>query len=246
MKTLHFLLMLVLSVALIACNNKEEEILTIDPDTWDYPIRPDTEEWNALDHSQRRDTLQIPKSILKRMSTPVLAKVCMDYPLVYHCGSYDNDRYGIELTINSFNGFGELIKREGGTQELVKIYRDYPTPIPIAGEHDYYANIYLSYFDLLLTDPRFIEQLNEGELTTLKEMVKDKYIERLRCYTECPFFPYMMYDLFLGAVITDRQSSVTLSKEEKEELQYFIRRHDPGMVHYDNYLPKLSKIIFEI
>ncbi len=51
--------------------------------SWDYPIKPGTEAWQALStHEDMLKACQIPAEILKTVSTEELIELCLAYPLL--------------------------------------------------------------------------------------------------------------------------------------------------------------------
>ena len=90
---------------------------------WDYPVKPGTEEWEALQTGQAMvDVCQIPENILSCLSTENLLKVCLQYPLrldIYAANCLDD---GINSLFKRFNGVEELLERTDGVKELLKYY----------------------------------------------------------------------------------------------------------------------------
>ena len=71
MKKIILLLLLTISIVTLAQ----------EPATWDYPIKPGSEEWlNIKDYSKRLELLNIPQDELTNISTNELVKICVDYP----------------------------------------------------------------------------------------------------------------------------------------------------------------------
>ena len=66
----------------------------------------------------------IPKDMLKNMSTRNLAITCSNYPYNAIFGAYNDAYKGFLGTISDFNGYAELMKRNGGLQATLDLYAE--------------------------------------------------------------------------------------------------------------------------
>ncbi len=66
----------------------------------------------------------IPKDVLKAMSTPNLAITCSNYPYNATFSAYNDEYKGFLGTIPHFNGYAELMKRKGGLQATLDLYAE--------------------------------------------------------------------------------------------------------------------------
>ena len=66
----------------------------------------------------------IPKDLLKAMSTPNLAITCSNYPYNATFSAYNDEYKGFLGTIPHFNGYAELMKRKGGLQATLDLYAE--------------------------------------------------------------------------------------------------------------------------
>ncbi|MDR1357159.1 MAG: hypothetical protein LBJ58_05765, partial [Tannerellaceae bacterium] len=107
---------------------------------WDYPVKPGYREWAAFTTGQQMiDACQIPNKVLKALTTGDLAEICLNYPLRLDYKAYSDDRFGVSIIIENFNGFKELTNRKDGMVELMKIYKNFPiaTTLPLPVSRDY-------------------------------------------------------------------------------------------------------------
>ena len=59
--------------------------------SWDYPVKPGTEERKALfTHKKMIEACQIPFDVLKSLTTKELINLCINYPLQFEFVAYDN------------------------------------------------------------------------------------------------------------------------------------------------------------
>lgn len=140
---------------------------------YEYPIKPGSEQWSTFTTGQQMlEACQIPQKTLSMLSTKALAETCLNYPLFFEYTALNDEREGIKIVIENFNGLRELSKRIDGTLELIKIYKNIPIlskiPTPTSKEYDFPYK--LPYIELLLSDDNFISQLNSKEIAELKKM----------------------------------------------------------------------------
>ena len=64
----------------------------------------------------------VPKDLLKKMSTPNLAWTCFRHPYNNDWSAFNNAYGGILSVITRFNGYEELMKRKGGAEAAIDIY----------------------------------------------------------------------------------------------------------------------------
>ena len=87
--------------------------------SWDYPIKPGTEAWQALStHEDMLKACQIPAEILKTVSTEELIELCLAYPLLGDIFAYNGIQEGISKVSARFNGLQELFKRKDNASLL--------------------------------------------------------------------------------------------------------------------------------
>ena len=85
---------------------------------WDYPIRPGSDEWNALDISDAIAKLEVPKDIVDAMTTEALFETVINYPLIDNIFGYDTVHFGITATRGSFYALDAFLNREDAEKIL--------------------------------------------------------------------------------------------------------------------------------
>lgn len=81
--------------------------------TWDYPVKPGSEEWlNISNYLKRLEQLNIPSNVLSEISTYQLVKTCLNYPQIELVFTRSNLIEGISYVSVHFNGFKELLKKK--------------------------------------------------------------------------------------------------------------------------------------
>lgn len=123
-------------IYVFGCNEEEEgfdySLCTIEwpADTYDYPVKPGTEEWGLLSSSREMDSvLQLPDGVIHNISTEGLLQTCMNYPRMadIYFNEYLNFQHSFEIITDHFNGLQELFDRSHAGIISYEYYRQlYP------------------------------------------------------------------------------------------------------------------------
>lgn len=139
--------------------------------TWNYPVRPGTEEWKQLSSfSERLNAFNIPDSILSTIATENLVKTCLDYPWWILITSRDNNQAGYDYLKSVFNGFRELENRKDAGKELLKVYEKMDAKKRLELKTSIEKGIFSFQFvfiEVLLSQPTILNSLSKQDLTQL-------------------------------------------------------------------------------
>lgn len=123
------------SISDLVNSDKEQEASTLaeswisDSQEFDYPVKPESEEWKVLDtHEKMVEVCTIPDEVIQQMSTYELLEVVMDYPLLSDLYFYNTYEQGLYALVSEFNGLRELLKRSDGISEILEYYENYKIP----------------------------------------------------------------------------------------------------------------------
>jgi len=93
-------------------------------DVYEFPIKPDTEEWWQFETVEKRvEVLQIPDEVLVKMSTEGLLETCLEYPFLLSILHGDNCQHGFDGLMKQFNGFRELFRHDNLANVLLERYK---------------------------------------------------------------------------------------------------------------------------
>ena len=146
---------------------------------WDYPVKPDMPEWAELKSLNEKVTAcQIPDSILSRLSTECLTKVCLQYPLLYDIFAFSSYPAGFDRIFYEFNGIRELFEKEKASVELLKHYNGKILDMSIL-DNPTTPNLEKGYFIMSIS---VLEVLLYGYSQKV-DAARETYIEILRCLT---------------------------------------------------------------
>ncbi len=208
---------------------------------WDYPVKPGTKEWASFEtNEQMLNACQIPLDILNTMSTKELVTACLNYPLFNNYVAFDDEREGVKVTIQNFNGLQELSRRKDGFIELIKAYTNYPILSQVQKDinsKDYHAPYKLSFLELVLSDPTFLSQINNDELEKLRKIAVNKYADKLQNPDVYSLF-CIKKSMLLTAVIMNKQNKT----EKKDVINTFIKTYNNLE---SNTLTEMSKTMLE-
>lgn len=189
-KALSFIVFLLLA---IACQKNEVE-LTVSSELKSYQeetksisfcdsmyIIKDTLSWRKLSGDEKLKACQLTDLTLDTISTSDLVKTCFNYPLYFEFSLTNDEEKSISYMIDSYNGLTELSKRSDGAKELMELYSE----IPVMSENNKYNSdepgmpFRLRYLELLLTNSKFMRQLDEAGKESLITLFEKKRKEKL-------------------------------------------------------------------
>jgi len=212
---------------------------------WDYPIKPGTSEWAALEtNEQMTNACQIPLEILSTITTKELVEISLNYPQFNNYIAFNDEREGVNNIIKRFNGLQELSQRTDCINELIIAYENYPIITQIQTEpnsESYHTPYKLPFLELVLSDNLFLSQLNSEDLETIRKIAINKYALKLENHEVYSFFN-IKTTMLLAAIIIDKQNNTTNSQEERYIIKSFIK--DYNLLQPD-LLTKVSKIIIK-
>jgi hypothetical protein len=97
--------------------------LLLGQSTYEYPIKPGTEEWKQLkNHKEKVEVCQIPENIIHSLTTEELLDVCLYYPLIGDIMAFNNIQDGFDAFKSNFNGANELLHRNEFPSILLERY----------------------------------------------------------------------------------------------------------------------------
>ena len=232
---LFFLLIVLFSIPLIVHGQQNT--------LWDYPIKPGMEEWATLrTKKQMIDACQIPLEILNNSNTKDLVTICLNYPMFNDYLIFNNERKGICVMIQRFNGLMELSQRENKIPELIQAYSNFPILTQLQKDptsKEYHLPYKLPFLELVLCDTLFLNKMNNDELEELRVIALNKYVSELQNPDVYSLFNIKKTMLLIASVII-RQNNATILPEQQDTLKTFIESYNYCS---HNLLIEVSKII---
>lgn len=149
---------------------------------WDYPIRPDTEEWKVLkNHAEKLSVCQVPDSVLNQIATNDLIDLCLSFPMLGDIMAFNSAQDGIDAFVQNFNGIRELYKRNDFAKYLIKKYEQIdPSKFDkdMARHKKGEFSFQLMVIELLLGQEELISQLSLNEKKELIKLFTEKKIKK--------------------------------------------------------------------
>jgi len=136
-------------------------------DAYEFPVKPGTPEWAALEsHDQMLQACQVPENLLRRMSTKGLVETVLNYPLYGDMLAYLDLQEGFDNVAANFNGLSELLKRSDAGTALLERYRSM-NPLAIdkgwTSEERGQYDARFTYIEILLAQEAILNKLTETE-----------------------------------------------------------------------------------
>jgi len=150
--------------------------------TWDYPVKPGTEEWDQLKtEDERIAAVQIPENILTELSSDEVIKLCVSFPLFGYFTAFNSSQEGFRIMLSRFNVFQHLLAKKNIGNGLLAIYKD-------AGMSGFeklpYSNkfwtIKLDFIELVISQEEVILSLTPADRMDLVLEAKKKFSEKLK------------------------------------------------------------------
>ena len=151
--------------------------------SFEFSIKPGTNEWKNLHtEKERAEVLQIPDSILDKLTTEELILACLNYPAFFHFAAFNDIQTGIFALITRFNGLQELTKRQDAGSELLSIYSN----MSLEGYNDEtlqleesYWPLRIMYLELLLAQEPILGRMPVNKQMELLFVSRDKLTMKL-------------------------------------------------------------------
>ena len=243
-KKLHFLFVfVVLSPIFILSQNSSS-------DAYEFPIKPGTEEWKNLhSYGEKLDALQIPDSILSKISTKGLIITCLNYPALGNMLAYNNMMDGFERVVSSFNGFQELLTRDDLEDTLIDYYEAmYPDKFDetYKDRKKYEGIFHYVGIEMLLSNYNILNSITEEKRIHLIRIT----IEKLKIKKENPENFGNLTKLSACIVIARTMSTLNIPAfndkvQQNEELNKLIISGRPTDVQFlDELVLEVEKLIY--
>lgn len=175
-------------ISFFACKHDADEspcYIARSNDTYEYPIKPGTNEWSVLSSSEKILACQIPDSTLKNISTEGLIESVLFNPLfgeIYL--SNVHTQAGFNNFFKNFNGIRELFQRNDVVDKMLYRYQqmnpacshnNWPSLVG-AGSNNNYA---FSFIEIIIAQYPIITQIvNRGDAKVfLQEVIRKNEVK---------------------------------------------------------------------
>lgn len=196
--------------------------------TWDYPIKPGSEEWKAFENTyQKIESCQIPYEVLKSISTANLIQLCLKYPLFPDLFFSNYLQSSFNRMIEQFNGFKELVKREDAGIILLELYKKMePTGIDNSWEPQrkgFYTFDFVK-IELLLANDDILVNMTPTALEDLSLRSKYVYKGKEKIISEYGYnFGLASTALVLGKIANKKAKLDYKSDYDKKKIELFLK-----------------------
>lgn len=187
---------------------------------YDFPVWPGTKAW--ANHQSPLEATDIPREVLKKMSTDDLLATIMDYPLRFNFIVY-NDQPTAFKNLLKISLFQEFFSRQDATVKIIDFYESLDPEAPksdwgLVKIGDYCTTF--SYLEMLLLSPELFDKLtHEQDIILLQQMLSKA--AKMDLHPE--FYGNMngvftTHQAFLAGKILLRENAVNLFKNPETKM----------------------------
>lgn len=150
---------------------------------WDFPIKPGSEQWvNLKNVTERIQVCQIPDSVVSLLTNKQLIDLVINHPFFLSYGLSNSPIEGFKGSVYSFNGYKELINRDGSSQEIIQYYNslDFSQINKFASELEKGRySLKIHGIEMIMTDDRFISKLTDKQKEAFLKIIDSKYNQKM-------------------------------------------------------------------
>ena len=177
-----YFLIFTLTVSCSVEEVQQDDCIPFDiPDTFEYPIRPGSEEWSRLGSlAEKVQVCQIPEQTLESISTEGLLETLLNYPLILDYGAFNDMQMGFERIISENNGFKEFYSRE----DLFSVISDRYELMYLTCDEDIYppfvigkaapTGIAFQTYELFIFQDEFLHNCDHDEISEIFGLIYEK------------------------------------------------------------------------
>jgi hypothetical protein len=168
-----------LLIALFSCSegNLTDCVPNSFPDTYDYPVKPGSQEWINLESREKRaQANMIPQEILETISTGGLFESLISYPFIIDYRASEKYQVGFEQLKSENIGFTELYNRD----DLFQIIYDWYESLSLECKEWVYhpsnapIEIELDITEMFIFQNEFLDNLNNYQIIEIFKLIFNK------------------------------------------------------------------------
>ncbi len=200
-------------------------------DSWKYPTRPGTKEWEKLKSKEEViQAQQIPENILKKMTTEQVFKAWLDLPGRVEILAFNTLQKGFDVTRSRYNVVDELLSRKNAGNIILDYYY-LLSPLKLSSKENVISKgrfiTNFAFVELLLAQPEILDVLSQDQRRSLFYKNKGN-LERKNSFSrkEKDFF-WLNSGLVLAGRIIEKENSMLAEKVQlKQKLSKALKRAD--------------------
>jgi len=149
--------------------------------TWDYPVKPEAEEWKNMDYIDKLRKSQPLKEIVDDMTTNVLFENCLKYPFNKEILLFNNPNDRFRILFDNSIVWTEFIKRKDAFIVLRKYYTQNSLDdiAKIKDENTRNNERFNLYFlEKVISETSFVDNLSASEKKDMMKNLLDMHISK--------------------------------------------------------------------
>ena len=221
--------LLIMLLSLVSVCSYSQKVSTTD---FTYPLIPGDGKWEKMNSVEERiAALQIPESILSKISTERLLEICLDYPYLLDVLFYEDFQKGIEALKNDFNGFNELLSRKDIGKYILAKDKNLPLALDNLKDKNDVEKGKFSYqcfvLELLLAQDNVIETLSSNDEDELLDItIKNMELKTAHTDIFSNLSTIPSYLLYAKKALIDSNFKFTNAKQKSDVIEFVDRPFD--------------------
>ena len=189
--------------------------------TWDYPVKPGTEEWKKMDYQEKVQRSQPSSEILKNMNTKELLDCCLEYPFNRDILLFNNPNERFLEVFNNSAVWKEFISRKDAFAVFSKFYtrKSLDDIAKITNENIRNSERFQLYFlEKVVAETSFIDNLSISDKKNLMRIILNVHLEKRKYPDEYVGFAYNSSLSALYRVLPSEPKGIRKNPEKVKSL----------------------------
>jgi hypothetical protein len=191
--------------------------------TWDYPVKPGTEEWRETSYSEKIKRSQPEKELLKSWTAEILFQYCINYPFNKVTLLFNNPNDGFKRVYEQSVVWQEFIQRKDAIDVLAKYLesRPYKRLFEINDVEERNNELFTVFFlDKVVSETNFVSSLDIQNRKKLTNIILQNHQSKKNYPEEFTGFHYNSSLSAMLKVMDDKNSLTDFRK--KTDNEYFV------------------------
>jgi len=189
--------------------------------TWDYPVKPGSEEWRFMPYAEKVEKSQPPKMLLNSWDTETLFKYCVDYPLNKVTLMFNNPNAGFNRAYEQATVWQEFICRKDALEVFTKYFetRPYKRLLTMSDIEIRNNDLFTLFFlEKLVSETDFANHLDSSHKKKLADIILQTHQSKKDYPDE---FYGFSYNSSLSALVKILESDNVVSPNDEISLTKF-------------------------
>ena len=202
--------------------------------TWDYPVKPGTEEWRESSYEAKIKKSQPSKELLNSWDTETLFRYCINYPFNKVVLLFNNPNDGFKRVYEQSVVWQEFILRKEAIEVFINYLelRPYKRLFEIKHIENRNDELFRMFFlDKIVSETNFTVNLDLQDREKLARVMLQNHQSKKNYPEEFTGFHYNSSLSAILKIIENEENEISLSKFRNEtDREYFIDNNMDSMI----------------